>query len=52
MVIWDNLCSMHRGGDFDDRALRRDMRRTTVREGAAPDQPDDPFGDTFRAANA
>jgi alpha-ketoglutarate-dependent 2,4-dichlorophenoxyacetate dioxygenase len=50
MVIWDNLCSMHRGGDFDDVNHRRDMRRTTVREGAAPEQPDDPFGDMFRAA--
>jgi len=52
MVIWDNLCTMHRGGDYDDRAHRRDMRRTTVREGAAPQTPDDPFGDMFRAAEA
>ena len=52
MVIWDNLCSMHRGGDFDDVNHRRDMRRTTVREGAPPEQPDDPFGDMFRAASA
>ena len=50
MVIWDNLCSMHRGGDFDDLAHRRDMRRTTIREGAAPSSPDDPFGEMFRAA--
>ena len=50
MVIWDNLCSMHRGGDFDDRAHRRDMRRITVREGAPPLTPDDPFGEMFRAA--
>ena len=50
MVIWDNLCSMHRGGDFDDRAHRRDMRRTTVREGAAPESADDPFGEMFQAA--
>lgn len=34
MTIWDNLCTMHRGGDFDDVSHRRDMRRTTVREGA------------------
>jgi alpha-ketoglutarate-dependent 2,4-dichlorophenoxyacetate dioxygenase len=34
LVIWDNRCSMHRGGDYDDRAYRRDMRRTTVRDGA------------------
>ncbi|MEO6338634.1 MAG: TauD/TfdA family dioxygenase [Caulobacteraceae bacterium] len=50
MVIWDNLCSMHRGGEFDEANHRRDMRRTTVREGAPPEQPDDPFGDMFRAA--
>ena len=50
MVIWDNLCSMHRGGDFDELAHRRDMRRTTVREGAPPEQADDPFGDMFKAS--
>jgi alpha-ketoglutarate-dependent 2,4-dichlorophenoxyacetate dioxygenase len=43
LVIWDNLASMHRGGDYDERIYRRDMRRTTVREGAAPTEPDDPF---------
>jgi alpha-ketoglutarate-dependent 2,4-dichlorophenoxyacetate dioxygenase len=43
MVIWDNLCSMHRGGDFEERKYRRDMRRTTVREGAPPVEEDDPF---------
>lgn len=32
LVIWDNLCSMHRGGDFDDTRHRRDMRRTTIYE--------------------
>ena len=48
LVIWDNLCSMHRGGDFDDLKHRRDMRRTTIREGAAPEVKDDPFGDLFR----
>jgi alpha-ketoglutarate-dependent 2,4-dichlorophenoxyacetate dioxygenase len=32
MAIWDNLCTMHRGGDFDEVSHRRDMRRTTVRE--------------------
>jgi alpha-ketoglutarate-dependent 2,4-dichlorophenoxyacetate dioxygenase len=35
LVIWDNRCTMHRGGDYDDRKYRRDMRRTTVRDGAA-----------------
>ncbi len=52
MVIWDNLCSMHRGGDFEDLKYRRDMRRTTIREGAAPGQPDDPFTDLFVASGA
>lgn len=32
MSIWDNLCTYHRAGDFDDLAARRDMRRTTLRE--------------------
>lgn len=45
MVIWDNLCSMHKGGEFDERGARRDMRRTTIREGAPPSEPDDPFAD-------
>ena len=48
MVIWDNLCSMHRGGDFDDLKYRRDMQRTTVREGEPPKEKDDPFGELFR----
>ena len=30
LVIWDNRCTMHRGTPFDDKAWRRDMRRTTV----------------------
>ncbi len=50
LVVWDNLCSMHRGGNFDELAYRRDMRRTTVREGAAPLVKDDPFGELFRAS--
>ena len=32
MVIWDNLCSMHKGGDFDYARYKRDMRRTTINE--------------------
>ena len=32
MVIWDNLCSMHRGGEFNEAVDRRDMRRTTINE--------------------
>jgi alpha-ketoglutarate-dependent 2,4-dichlorophenoxyacetate dioxygenase len=50
MVIWDNLCSMHRGGDYDYARYKRDMRRTTVREGTEPHQletGDDPFGELF-----
>jgi alpha-ketoglutarate-dependent 2,4-dichlorophenoxyacetate dioxygenase len=50
MVIWDNLCSMHRGGDYDYARYKRDMRRTTVREGTEPHQMetgDDPFGELF-----
>ena len=31
MAIWDNLASLHRGGDYDDVNHRRDMRRTTVK---------------------
>ena len=31
MSIWDNLCTLHRGGEYDDTQYRRDMRRTTVR---------------------
>jgi len=50
MAIWDNLCSMHRGGDYDEFKYRRDMRRTTVREGAVPTQPDDPFTKMFAAS--
>ena len=49
LVIWDNLCSMHRGGDFDFANERRDMRRTTIREGTEPYSvlDDDQFGRLF-----
>jgi alpha-ketoglutarate-dependent 2,4-dichlorophenoxyacetate dioxygenase len=47
MTIWDNLCTMHHGGEFEDTKYRRDMRRTTIREGAAPQAPDDPFTELF-----
>jgi len=50
LVIWDNLCTMHRGGDFDYAKYKRDMRRTTVREGTRPHQletGDDPFAELF-----
>jgi alpha-ketoglutarate-dependent 2,4-dichlorophenoxyacetate dioxygenase len=33
VVMWDNLATMHRATPFDDQLYRRDMRRTTVREG-------------------
>jgi alpha-ketoglutarate-dependent 2,4-dichlorophenoxyacetate dioxygenase len=50
MVIWDNLCSMHRGGEYAYDTYKRDMRRTTVREGTEPHQletGDDPFAELF-----
>ena len=50
MVIWDNLCTMHRGGDYDYTAHKRDMRRTTVREGTEPhmlESGDDPYTALF-----
>ncbi|MCX7676551.1 MAG: TauD/TfdA family dioxygenase [Alteraurantiacibacter sp.] len=53
LVIWDNLCTMHRGGEYDYLNCRRDMRRTTVREGTEPHQMesgDDPYAALF--ANA
>ena len=52
LVIWDNLTTMHRGGEFDVLNHRRDMRRTTVREGTPPAQADDPFADYFRGSAA
>lgn len=33
VVIWDNLCTLHRATTFDDTTVPRDMRRTTCREG-------------------
>jgi alpha-ketoglutarate-dependent 2,4-dichlorophenoxyacetate dioxygenase len=50
LVIWDNLCSMHRGGEYDYSRYKRDMRRTTVREGTEPhtmESGDDPFTELF-----
>ncbi|TKD52802.1 TauD/TfdA dioxygenase family protein [Sphingomonas baiyangensis] len=52
LAIWDNLTTMHRGGDFDIFNERRDMRRTTVREGAPPEAADDPFTDYFVKSTA
>lgn len=52
MVIWDNLCSMHRGGEYDYAHKKRDMRRTTVREGTEPRAMDldDPFTELFASS--
>ena len=36
VVIWDNLCILHRATEFDDTTVRRDMRRTTVHEPLRP----------------
>ncbi len=46
MSIWDNLCTYHRAGPFDDTAYVRDMRRTTVRE-AGVEAADDHFSTMF-----
>lgn len=47
LAIWDNLCTMHRGGEYDSVNHRRDMRRTTIREaGIVPDEHD-PFTELF-----
>jgi alpha-ketoglutarate-dependent 2,4-dichlorophenoxyacetate dioxygenase len=32
LVIWDNRCTLHRAGDFDDLTHKRDLRRTTINE--------------------
>jgi alpha-ketoglutarate-dependent 2,4-dichlorophenoxyacetate dioxygenase len=50
MTIWDNLCSLHRGGEFDDTEYRRDMRRTTVRDPEAPEAAIDHFTTMFTTA--
>lgn len=53
MVIWDNLCSMHKGGEYDYTTEKRDMRRTTVREGTEPhtmETGDDPYTALFAAS--
>lgn len=50
MAVWDNLCSMHKGGEYDYTGEKRDMRRTTVREGTEPhtmDMGDDPYTELF-----
>ncbi len=50
LVIWDNLCTMHRGGPFDEMNHRRDMRRTSVREEDAPAASEDQFTDLYVSA--
>jgi alpha-ketoglutarate-dependent 2,4-dichlorophenoxyacetate dioxygenase len=50
LVIWDNLCTMHRGGKFDEINHRRDMRRTSVREQTTVQAADDQFTDLYVAA--
>ena len=53
LVMWDNLCTMHRGGQYDMAKYKRDMRRTTVREGTEPFQletGDDPYAALFARA--
>ena len=32
VLVWDNMCTMHRATPFDDRSFPRDVRRTTCRE--------------------
>lgn len=34
LLVWDNLCTMHRATPFDDTREMRDMRRTTVVDGS------------------
>ena len=35
LLVWDNLCTMHRARPFDDAKYPRDMRRTTLAGEAA-----------------
>ena len=50
MTIWDNLCTLHCGGEYEDGLYRRDMRRTTVRDPQAPEADLDHFTRMFAAA--
>ena len=50
MSIWDKLCTMHRAGEFDDTAYRRDMRRTTIREAGVEAPAEDHFTTLFAAS--
>lgn len=51
MTIWDNLCTLHRAGDFDETQHRRDMRRTTIRDPQSPGDAGDIVQDMFRPAH-
>lgn len=50
MTIWDNLCTLHRGGEYDDTEYRRDMRRTTVRAAGQQEVARDHYTTMFSAA--
>ena len=44
LVVWDNLATMHRATEFEDLRHRREMRRTTMRNGPPPATADAPYG--------
>ncbi len=48
LVVWSNLATLHRGGGFDEMKHKRNMRRTTIRAGTAPDHDDQPHLDMYR----
>ena len=47
LVVWDNLATMHRATEFDDLVHKRELRRTTMRAGPAPEGRDDPYGEMY-----
>ncbi len=48
LVVWSNLATLHRGGGFDETKHKRNMRRTTIRAGAAPAEDDQPHLEMYR----
>ncbi len=48
LVAWSNLATLHRGGGFDELRHKRNMRRTTIRAGGAPDHDDQPHLEMYR----
>lgn len=48
LVVWSNLATLHRGGGFDETRHKRNMRRTTIRAGAAPAHDDQPHLQMYR----